>query len=137
MGSSGYGAFGNYRLGSNSGEKGGLNSTNGSGGLYGNGGNERVCPPQIELIKLEDVATSEYYMTHQSVPSLGDVVELATSLYNGRLVVILSSTGEILGNLPTKYNYLIECIKSGVSYTGEVRSSGLIPVPYIVVDLYG
>lgn len=136
MGSSGYGAFGNYRLGSNGGENGEFNSTNGTGRLLGNGGNERACPPQIEFIKLEDVATSEYYIMHQSVPSPGDVVELADSIYNGRLVVILSSTREILGNLPTKFNYLIECIKNGVHYTGDVHSSGVIPVPYILVNLY-
>ena len=136
MGSSGYGAFGNYRFGSNGGENGGLNRTNGMSELQGDSGNDLVCPPEIELIKLEDVATSEYYITHQNVPSPGDVVELADSICNGRLVVFLSSTEEILGNLPTKHNYLINCIDRGMRYTGQVYSSGLSPLPYIVVNLY-
>ena len=72
-----------------------------------NGGDE--CPLAIENILLEDVAISEYFQ---------------------------SSTQEVIGNLPVSYNYLNLCIKKGKRYSGEIKSSGLSPVPFIVVNLY-
>ena len=110
MGSSGNGMFGTYRGG-------------GAGSIVrggNNGGDE--CPLAIENILLEDVAISEYFQNHKDVPSTGPVV--------------LSSTQEVIGNLPVSYNYLNLCIKKGKRYSGEIKSSGLSPVPFIVVNLY-
>ena len=106
MGSSGNGMFGTYRGG-------------GAGSIVrggNNGGDE--CPLAIENILLEDVAISEYFQNHK------------------RLAVVLSSTQEVIGNLPVSYNYLNLCIKKGKRYSGEIKSSGLSPVPFIVVNLY-
>jgi hypothetical protein len=46
-----------------------------------------------------------------------------------------ASTGDIMGNLPTQYNYLINCIKRGLNYTGVVVASGGKPIPFVVVTL--
>lgn len=130
MGSSGSGQFGTYHVqgfGPAHGEW-----KNGSGG----GGGEIHCPLRIELIRLEDVAISEYYTNNGTLPEPGEEVELNHDLYKGRLVVSVSSTGEILGNLPTKYNYLISCLMRGINYYGYVESSGYNPIPFAVVTLH-
>ena len=124
MGSSGSGMFGTY-LG------------NGAGSI-GNGGNTNgdACPLEIENIRLEDVAISEYFSNHNDVPPTGEPVELSMKLVNKRLAIVLTSTQEVIGNLPVTYNYLNLCIKKGISYSGAIRSSGLSPIPFIVVNLY-
>jgi hypothetical protein len=124
MGSSGNGMFGTYRGG-------GAGSIVNGGNVGGDG-----CPLEIENIRLEDVATSEYYLNHNDVPSVGDSVALAMRLVNKRLVVVLTSTQEIIGNIPVSYNYLNLCIKKGKKYSGIIKSSGLSPIPFIVVNLY-
>ena len=130
MGSAGSGRFGTYRI-----ESGQITGGNGNGGV-GGGIGEVECPSNIENIRLEDVATSQYYVTYKSLPPSGDLVELNNTIYRGRLVVVVVSTGEILGNLPTQYNYLIKCIKKNMQYSGSVVLSGLIPVPFVVVKLH-
>lgn len=124
MGSSGNGMFGTYR--------------GGGAGSIANGGNNGGdgCPLEIENIRLEDVTVSEYFMNHKDVPSVGESVELAMQLVNKRLAVVLASTQEVIGNLPVSYNYLNLCIKKGKRYSGEIKSSGLSPIPFIVVNLY-
>ena len=120
MGSSGNGMFGMY--------------SGGGAGSIANGGDG--CPIEIENIRLEDVAISEYFLNHNDVPSAGEPVELAMQLINKRLAVVLTSTQEVIGNLPVSYNYLNLCIKKGKRYSGAIKSSGLLPIPFIVVNLY-
>lgn len=137
MGSSGSGKFGTYRVG-NGQTTGGTGSGSGGagGGGVGGGTGEIECPSVIENVRLEDVATSAYYINHQSIPSRGDPVELNSTVYKGRLVVMATSTGEVLGNLPTQYNHLINCIKKGMQYAGKVVASGITPIPFVVVTLH-
>jgi len=133
MGSTGSGKFGDYRVGN--GKLMGNSNTNTSGGVGGSKSGEIECPSIIENIRLEDVATSEYYVKNRSLPPSGDNVSLYTTIFKGRLVVNATSTGEIIGNLPTQYNYLINCMKSGLNYTGAVVASGQKPIPFVVVTL--
>lgn len=139
MGSSGSGKFGTYRVGNSQATGGtgtGSGGTNiGAGGGIGGGAGEIECPSVIENIRLEDVATSAYYIRHQSLPAPGEPVDLNNVIYKGRLVVNSTSTSEVLGNLPTQYNHLINCIKKGMQYTGTVVASGLTPIPFVVVTL--
>lgn len=136
MGSAGSGSFGTYRIGNrqpiDGTESGNRNLGDGTGGRAG----EVECPAIINNIRLEDVATSDYYNNHHSLPSIGDSVNLNDTIYKGRLVVKITSTDEVLGNLPTRHNYLINCIKKGWQYTGDVVASGTTPVPFIVVTLH-
>lgn len=123
MGSSGSGKFGTYRIGSDN-----------SGDMRAKSA-EVGCPKTIENLKLEDIATSEYYLNRKSLPVAGEEVLLYNKVFNGRLVVKAKSTNEIIGNVPTQYNYLINCIKSGMNYLGTVVASGVTPVPYVIVTL--
>ena len=136
MGSSGSGKFGTYHVGNGKGA--GDSETGiggGIGGSVGGGTGEIECPSTIENIRLEDIATSEYFVKNQSLPPSGDHVNLHTAIHKGRLVVKATSSEEIIGNLPTQYNYLINCIKKGINYTGVVIASGEKPVPFVVVTL--
>lgn len=122
MGSSGSGKFGTYRIGGG--------ATDGVGGT-----GEVECPKLIENIRLEDVAISEYYTKHKTLPLRQAGVQIRDKLYQGRLVVETIDTNEIIGNVPTQYNYLVNCIKSGMNYVGNIISSGGSPIPYVVVTL--
>lgn len=124
MGSTGNGMFGMY-------------SGGGAGSIVNNGKNDGDgCPIEIENIRLEDVALSEYFLNHNGVPSVADPVELSMQLIKKRLAVVLTSTQEVIGNLPVSYSYLNLCIKKGKRYSGTIISSGLSPIPFIVVNLY-
>lgn len=124
MGSTGNGMFGMY-------------SGGGAGSIVNNGKNEGDgCPIEIENIRLEDVALSEYFLNHNGVPSVAEPVELSMQLIKKRLAVVLTSTQEVIGNLPVSYSYLNLCIKKGKRYSGTIISSGLSPIPFIVVNLY-
>lgn len=128
MGSSGSGRFGTYRIGGGLGGDGGvINQTGGS--------TEVECPRIIENIRLEDVATSEFYLKHKTLPVAKSVVKIKDKVYLGRLVVETGESPEVIGNLPTQYNYLLTCIQKGINYAGQVVSSGETPVPFVVVQL--
>jgi hypothetical protein len=136
MGSSGSGKFGTYRVENNKESDGIVPGTAGdSQDGVGGKSSEIDCPLNIESIRLEDVATSEYYVNNRILPSAGEPVVLSSTIYKGRLVVKITTSGEIIGNLPTQYNYLKNCIDRGMNYTGRVLSSGTNPVPFIVVTL--
>ena len=140
MGTSGSGKFGNYPTGSSETvpKKGqnGISIGDGVGGGVGGGVGEFECPEFIEHIRLEDVAVSEYFINNNSLPNPGDAVELKDTIYKGRLVIISTSIREIIGNLPTQNNNLINCIKREIKYIGTVISSGKLPVPYVMVSLH-
>lgn len=124
MGSTGNGMFGAYQ-----GE--------GAGSITNKEKTDEIeCPLEIENIRLEDVAISEYYLHNETVPAVHEPVRLSVELINKRLAVVLTSTQEVIGNLPVQYNFLNLCIKKGKRYLGNVKASGLSPIPYIVVNLY-
>jgi len=133
MGSSGSGSFGNYKPDKMKKNK-GTGRGQGFKGLAS--GDEIECPPEITLIRLEDVQQSEYFIKHGAVPPNGVSVFLSEKLHFGRLVVVDSDTNEIIGNLPTQYNFLLNCLNSGKNYTGNVVNSDIKPVPYVVVTLH-
>jgi len=129
MGSSGSGKFGTYRIGND-------NNTNESEGGSGSASIREVeCPKIIENIPLEDVGVSEYYQKNKALPISKTEVRLRITLYRGRLVVETVSTGEVIGNLPTQYNALVNCIKTGMKYSGIIVACGITPVPFVVVTL--
>jgi len=136
MGSSGSGKFGTYHVDNSNDTNAGAMDGEGASSRSGGANGEVECPKSIENIRLQDVATSENYSNHENVPQKGEEVFLNHHIINGRLVVIFANTGEIVGNLPTQYNFLINCIKSGYEYSGTVVASGLTPIPFIVVSLY-
>lgn len=131
MGSSGHGRFENYNERNNY----GVNNTSSTSMNVGiNSGSGQDCPIELNTIKLEDVQTSQYYTERNKLPSIEDRVFLSDQIHNGRLVVVHTSSNLIIGNLPTTYNYMIRCLAN--NYTGNVISSGMEPIPFVVVDLH-
>jgi hypothetical protein len=111
MGSSGSGSLSDYP--GSSGRK-----PSGSGGGGGGGGQDR-CTKAIDA-KLEDVEHCDYFKKHNRVPAAGIALTIA---FNGKRVVALTTANETVGNLPTKFNYLVDCMNDGFAYAGQVRSS--------------
>lgn len=122
MGSSGNGMFGTYR-------------DSGAGSITNENNSADGCPLVVENINLEDVAISEFFEKHNDVPCVNGRVALAMELIDKRLAIVLMATNEVIGNLPVSCNYLYLCIKKGMRYSGIIKSSGLSPIPYIVVSI--
>ena len=78
---------------------------------------------------LEDVSTCDYYKKNGHVPAKGTYVKIAL---NTRLVAI-DENGDVIGYLPTEYNYLLECLTDGYQYEGEVSGSFETPVPSVYI----
>lgn len=137
MGSSGTGSFTDYpgsqggRPGNNSGGK-----KSGSGGSGGSGGGSAdQCEKQISSLRLEEVANCEYYENHQSTPSVGTQVRVREKLANRRVAIETSINGEIVGYMPTMYNYIKACMKDGWQYSGKVAQARSGQNPKVAVDL--
>lgn len=78
---------------------------------------------------LEDVETCDYFKKNGKVPSKGTFVKIALKT---RLVA-LDENGDVIGHLPTEYNYLLECLNDGYQYEGEVSGSFDTPVPSVYI----
>ena len=78
---------------------------------------------------LEDVGTCDYYKKNGHVPTKGTYVKIALQT---RLVAV-DEKGDVIGHLPTEYNYLLECLNDGYQYEGEVSGSFETPVPSVYI----
>lgn len=78
---------------------------------------------------LEDVETCDYYKKNGHVPAKGTYVKIALQT---RLVAV-DEKGDVIGHLPTEYNYLLECLNDGYQYEGEVSGSFETPVPSVYI----
>ena len=123
MGSTNTGRFSDYSDNSNSRRK---SSGDGGGGSSG----DDKCQKAIHA-KLEEVERCEYYRAHSVVPVEGTAIEITL---NGRLCATTIGS-EVVGYLPTKYNYLAICIQDGFSYVGEITSSSTNPIVRVTVDI--
>lgn len=135
MGSSGSGRFSDYSKKPGAKKR----STKGGGGQGGGGASggssgENQCNKAIGDISLEEVARCEYYQKHKDVPRLGSRVNVRKALVSQRIGVE-NNKGELLGYLPTAYNYLVGCMEQGYSYTGLVKSALNVRIPRINIDL--
>jgi hypothetical protein len=134
MGSSGSGSFSDYS--SQPSKKSPKKKSNkGQGGGSGGGASGKdPCEQVLTGVALDDVARSEYFVAHNSVCPKGSVVTVREQLFERRIAVELDS-GEIIGLLPTQYNYLVACMKDGYSYRGVVTASSTTPYPRVLVDI--
>lgn len=78
---------------------------------------------------LEDVETSDYYMKNGKIPVKGTYVTIALKT---RLVAV-DENGDVIGHLPTEYNYLLECLNDGYQYEGEVSGSFDTPIRSVYI----
>lgn len=113
MGSTGSGTFGDYKPKAN----------------------EDLCYKEIKNVSLEEVSRSPYYQQKKLVPSLMDEVQVLETLHNKRIAVESIRDGLIIGYLPTKYSYLLSCMKKGIRYVGNIDFSIDQPVPKVMVNL--
>ena len=128
MGSTGTGNFDDY-----SGTPGGTSPGGGPSG--GRGATGTRCDNRIDFVDLQEVATSDYYSTRGAVPAPGTDVGVRRSLVGGRMGVETTDTSEVVGLLPTTFNYLRQCLEQGYTYSGQVSASLDTPVPQVRVDL--
>ncbi len=119
MGSTGTGRLSDYS--GTKAEKGG-----GPGGRSG----EDKCDQPI-LATLEDVERCSYYGLHHALPKVG--LDVVAGL--AKRIEVTTAGGEVIGYLPTKFNYLAGCIKSGAHYAGKVTLSLAKPVVQVQVQL--
>lgn len=110
MGSSGSGRFSDYPG----------SGTGSGGGSAGGGapGYDDQCTRAFS-VELEDVEHSTYFGNHGSVPPVGTELHVVM----GQRISAATDSGEIVSNLPTRFNYLAGCLEARFTYTGAVRDS--------------
>lgn len=136
MGSKNTGKFTDYpgtssgssKTGSGSGSKGGSGEGGGSG-------DKDICLQLIKNIALEEMSRSEYFLTNKVLPPVDTVVTVRANLVGGRIGVETVSKKELIGLLPTEYNYLLQCMKQGHKYSGKILSVKSQPIPVVRVEL--
>jgi hypothetical protein len=101
----------------------------GKTGTSGGGSGSDPCDKAFET-ELEDVGSSDYYRKHKAVPPKGTsvAIDLRTRL------VAVTAKDEVVGNLPTKFNSLAQCIKDGWKYRGVVTYSSVTLFPKVSID---
>ena len=119
MGSSGPGNFSDYS-----------NYPRAIKGVTGAVDSEDKCALAFSTL-IEDVDTCEYYCKKGMLPAIDTEVSVD---FKVRLVV-KSNDGLIIGYLPTKYNYLRNCIVKGFTYSGVVSNASSTPINTVVVDI--
>jgi hypothetical protein len=122
MGSTGTGSFTDYP---------GSSKGKGKGGGSGGGGGETPdrCARAFSS-SLEDVEHSEYFKNHKAVPKAGTELRVAKK----KRLVAETKKGEVVGNLPTRLNYISGCLEEGYAYVGTVRDSAAGSVAAVTVD---
>lgn len=134
MGTAGTGRMGDYDI-----RRTVRSNTSGDGGSGSGSENTLAKHTNTDLdllIKLEDVPTSEYYITTESLPPVGSPVYIDTELHEKRMVVRDRETGMIIGNLPTRLHTKFKnALLLDESYEGSVRVSQIQPIPSVSVKI--
>lgn len=118
MGSTGSGSFSDYP---GSRPKGG-----GAGG--GASGDDRCA--RGFACALEEVEQCDYFTANGDVPPAGTALSIEL---RGRLFAV-AENGQSVGALPTRLNYLADCMGAGFSYAGRVTTSASSPVASVNAD---
>lgn len=121
MGSSGSGSFTDYS------QHKPANANDATGGSSG----KDKCRTAFST-SLEEVSRCDYFKNHGDVPPAGTAVKV---VFNGHRLSVVTYSGEEIGYLPTRFNYIVNCIEDGISYEGAVTSSRLNPTPSVFVDI--
>lgn len=121
MGSTGSGSFSDYP-GSRPKE-----GDQGSGG--GGASGEDRCARAFSC-DLEEIEQCDYFSARGVVPPVNTPLSVEQ---RGRLFAV-DAGGQTVGALPTKFNYLADCIAAGFAYEGRVNSSASTPMATVSVD---
>lgn len=125
MGTKGTGSFGDYP-GTKKGGDSGVGDSSGGG----KGGDTDRCVEAFET-RLEEVDRCDYFKNHGSVPPLGSALSVGLD----KRVFAETTDGELVGFLPTKYNYIAACIEDGHQYQGQVDRSATKPLVRVDVTI--
>lgn len=98
-------------------------------GVSGGSSGEDPCDKAITT-SLEDVGLSDYFKKRGTVPPQGTAIVIELR----KRIVAVTRSGESIGNLPTKFNYLAQCMQAGRKYTGNVQSSAAGLLPRVNID---
>lgn len=120
MGSTGSGRFSDY---SGSRPKGGE-----GGGSGGASGDDRCA--RAFACGLEEIEHCDYFVADGGAPPVGMTLSIEQ---RGRLFAV-DSSGQTVGALPTRFNYLADCMNAGFSYAGRVTASVSSPVASVSAD---
>ena len=122
MGSTGSGSFTDYSK----------RKPTGPDNLDGGSSGGDKCA-QAFATSLEEVSRCFYFINSSgSLPPIGTEV---TIVFNGLRLGVETHLGEEVGYLPTKFNYLKNCMDDGYRYAGVVRNITVIPAPSVLVDI--
>jgi len=116
MGSTGTGRFDDYH-----------GTSRGSGG---DGGPEDQCNQPFTAM-VEEVERCDYYRQHNALPEIGTRLTLRL----GKRIRVETTQEELIGYLPTRFNYLAACLRSGYSYSGSVTSTAKPPILRVQVSI--
>lgn len=121
MGSTGSGSFSDYP---------GSRPKEGGQGVGGGGASGDDRCTRAFSCGLEEVDLCEYFSAHRDVPPAHTVLSIEL---RGRLLAV-DTDGRSVGALPTKFNYLADCIAAGFTYEGRVNNSVSVPMASVSVD---
>ncbi|GEQ99324.1 hypothetical protein JCM17844_29610 [Iodidimonas gelatinilytica] len=79
---------------------------------------------------LEEVEHCDYFSANGGVPPANTALSIEQ---RGRLFAV-DAGGQSVGALPTRYNYLADCMAAGFTYEGRVNASTSTPVASVNVD---
>ena len=123
MGSTGSGRFSDYP-GS------GRGAAGGSDGGAGSASQQHDRCTRAFTVTLQDVEHSEYFLRNSGVPVVG--TEL--TIEHRKRIVAVDVSGISVGNLPTSFNYIADCIADGFNYAGVVTASTTGSSAIVTVD---
>jgi hypothetical protein len=106
----------------------------GGGASGGSPGDTAQCERPLSNVALEEVAVCDYFVTNHGLPATGTPVSVRKALV-GHRIAVETTGGEVVGYLPTDFNYLLRCMTGGFSYSGKVVSAKTKPVQVVRVDL--
>jgi hypothetical protein len=121
MGSTGSGSFSDY--------PGSRPKEGGEGAGGGGASGEDRCARAFSCA-LEEVEQCDYFTASGGVPPANTALTIEQ---RGRLFAV-DSSGQTVGALPTRFNYLADCMAAGFKYEGRVNSSASAPVASVNVD---
>jgi hypothetical protein len=136
MGSTGTGKFSDYP-GSSGGRPSGTPGGGGGGGSPTKPDDVDKCGRAISDMSLEEVALADYFKNHKAVPPVKTKVRVRKKLVGGRVAVETTASSEVVGYVPTVYNYLRGCMEKGWKYEGQVDDSSKGKLPKVKVSLVG
>lgn len=85
---------------------------------------------QAFAVSLEDIEHCDFFKRHAAVPPIGTVLTLT----HQKRIVAQTQAGEVVGNLPTGFNYLASCLRLGYTYQGQVRLARTGSVAVVSAD---